>query len=88
MKRIQAVILLPGQRKKTRVKKTRDLLSEYNVLSTYSKNLNDVKRYKEKSGSGIIDPQQLFALNKRSRLLNQKNEITPLSKKRVYLINR
>ena len=77
---------MPGQRKKTRVKKTRDLLSEYNVLSTYSKILNDVIRYKEKSGSGMIDPQQLLdrlellgesilAANKSAHLLKQKTSL-------------
>ena len=83
---------LARPKKKNPSKKTLDLLSEYNVLSTYSKNLNDVRRYKEKSGSGMIDPQQLIdrleLLGESilgARLLNQKTiKNTPLKRTRLF----
>ena len=44
-------------------KNTLDLINKYNVLSVYSSNLNNLKYYKIKSGSGIVyfnNPHQLL----------------------------
>ena len=86
------IILLKQKVKILTKKKTKENIEIFNTLSTSYSNLNDVKKYKEKSGSGIAifkNPNQLL---KRLELLGGSilagnNGVIPEFSQIAHLLN-